>query len=151
LVCNRLLPNGPALTLSLSRRAGEGGAQRRVRVRVDFARRLRRDATHAEALLWSRLRNRRLGGHKFRRQHPIGRYIVDFVWIEQRLVIEVDGGQHAALRAEDARRTAWLQSRGFRVLRFWNNEVLANLEAVLTAIDLACAHFDPLPRGGSRP
>lgn len=116
-------------------------------MRDAFARRLRRDATHAEALLWSRLRNRRLGGYKFRRQHPIGRYVVDFVCIEQRLVIEVDGGQHAAEGAEDARRTAWLETRGFRVLRFWNNEVLANLKAVLTAIELAC----PLPPGGRGP
>ena len=95
----------------------------------DFARRLRRDMTDVERALWRCLRRRQLDGHRFRRQNPIGPYIVDFVCIEQRLVIEVDGGQHAD-SAWDRVRDACLRSRGFRVLRFWNNEVLEQIEGV---------------------
>ena len=98
------------------------------------ARRLRRDSTDAERTLWSVLRNRQLGGHKFRRQTPIGGHIVDFVCIEKRLVIEVDGGQHDQRSSYDSQRTALLESQGYRVLRFWNNEVLTALESVADAI-----------------
>ena len=98
------------------------------------ARRLRRDSTDAERALWSVLRNRQLGGYKFRRQTPIDQYIVDFVCVEQRLVIEVDGGQHDEQSRSDARRTASLEAQGYRVLRFWNNEVLTGLESVADAI-----------------
>jgi very-short-patch-repair endonuclease len=77
--------------------------------------------------LWGCLRGRRLVGYKFRRQHPLGRFIVDFACIEHRLVIEADGGQHCD-SPDDERRTAWLERRGWRVLRFWNNEVLTNSE-----------------------
>jgi very-short-patch-repair endonuclease len=89
--------------------------------------------TDAERKLWYTLRDRRFAGFKFRRQVPIGRYIVDFVCFEERLVIEVDGGQHAdSLR--DQRRDRWITANGFRVLRFWNNEVLTNLEGVMTVL-----------------
>ena len=82
------------------------------------ARRLRTDSTDAERLLWSRLRAHRLEPHKFNRQQPIGRYIVDFVCFEAQLVIELDGGQHMDAFAADAERDAWLSSQSFRVLRF---------------------------------
>ena len=94
------------------------------------ARLLRKAMTDAERALWARLRLRQLGGVKFRRQHAIGPYIVDFVCFEKRLVIEVDGGQHGMRTALDARRTDWLASQGFRVLRFWNHHVLQEIEAV---------------------
>ena len=85
--------------------------------------------TDAEHRLWAALRDRRLQGYKFRRQHPIGRFIVDFVCIEHRLVIEADGGQHAD-NVADERRTERIERQGWRVLRFWNNEILANTEGV---------------------
>jgi primosomal protein N' (replication factor Y) len=99
-----------------------------------LARRLRRDTTDAEALLWRRIRDRALFGRKFRRQHPIGPYVADFVCIEARLVVELDGGQHDRGAEGTSVRTAFLERRGFRVLRFWNNDVLANLDGVLERI-----------------
>lgn len=98
------------------------------------ARRLRRGMTDAERLLWRELRHKQVKGLKFRRQHPVGSYICDFVCIEADLVIEVDGGQHAERRDSDEARTAWLNSQGFRVLRFWNNEILHDIDAVRQAI-----------------
>jgi very-short-patch-repair endonuclease len=95
------------------------------------ARRLRTTPTDAELRLWSRLRRKRLDGHRFRRQHPIGRYVVDFFCAEAKLIIEVDGGQHAD---ESNARANWLEGRGYRMLRFWNNEVLGNTEGVLAEI-----------------
>jgi len=100
----------------------------------EFAKRLRRDQTDAERLLWTRLRDRQLNGYKFRRQRPIERYVVDFVCIERRLVVELDGGQHAEQMRKDDLRTAEIVRRGFRVIRFWNNDVIANIEGVLEAI-----------------
>ena len=97
------------------------------------ARALRRRMTNAERKLWFALRNRRFAGFKFRRQVPIGRFIVDFVCFEARLVIEVDGGQHAE-NARDKHRDRWLAANQFRVLRFWNNEVLLNPEGVMTVL-----------------
>jgi very-short-patch-repair endonuclease len=97
------------------------------------AQRLRRDMTLAERKLWSILRNRQLDDAKFRRQQPIGPFIADFVCQERRLVIEADGGQHAE-NAADARRTAFLKSKGYRVLRFWNNDILTNLDGVAELI-----------------
>ena len=98
------------------------------------ARRMRQSATDAEAELWRNLRAGRLAGYKFRRQQPLGRYIVDFVCFEQRLVIEVDGGQHLDAQISDALRTEWLESEGFRVLRFWNDDVLLRTGLVLAEI-----------------
>ena len=98
------------------------------------ARRLRSNATEAEKRLWSKLRDRQLAGHKFRRQVPIGPYVVDFFCPEQKLIIEIDGGQHAVEAALDEKRTDWLESEGYRVVRFWNNDVLGNTDGVLDAI-----------------
>lgn len=95
----------------------------------DRARELRRGMTLAERTLWRVLKDRQLGGFRFRRQHPVGPYIVDFVCLEAGLVIEVDGGQHMDA-ATDRVRDAFLQREGFHVLRFWNNEVMANLDGV---------------------
>jgi very-short-patch-repair endonuclease len=99
------------------------------------ARRLRREQTDAERLLWRHLRGRRMQNAKFRRQHPIGPYFADFCSIERRLIIELDGAQHAELSQEDEIRTSFLKSRDYRVLRFWNDQVLADLDEVLNAID----------------
>jgi very-short-patch-repair endonuclease len=97
------------------------------------ARSLRRNSTDAERAMWRILRNRQLAGFKFRRQQPLGAFIVDFVCFSHRLIIEIDGGQHAE-NATDERRTAWLERQGFRVLRFWNNDVLANGDGVYLAV-----------------
>jgi len=99
----------------------------------DRARQMRREPTEAERRMWRLLRDRRLGGFKFRRQEQLGRYIVDFVCFERKLVIELDGSQHAE-SAYDAERDAWLRSRDFVVLRFWNNEVFENPVGVLHAV-----------------
>jgi very-short-patch-repair endonuclease len=99
----------------------------------EHARQLRRDATDAERRLWSALRDRRLSGYRFRRQYSIGRFIVDFACTRHHLIVEADGGQHADNEA-DRRRTAWLESDGWRVLRFWNNDVLANTDGVVETI-----------------
>ena len=95
---------------------------------------LRHTMTDAERKLWSILRGRQLEGLKFRRQHPFGDYILDFVCLEEQLVIEVDGGQHLEQMAEDDNRTKALKDAGFRVLRFWNHDVLQKLEAVAELI-----------------
>ena len=107
------------------------------------ARRLRQQSTDAEQALWSKLRDRRLGGVRFRRQTPIGPYIADFVSHERKLIVELDGGQHADQRAYDARRTRWLESRGYTVLRFWNDDVLLRPTSVLEAIALALSESAP--------
>ena len=100
---------------------------------IRIARLLRVNQTDAETVLWNRIRNRQIDGHKFVRQEPITGYICDFVCREKSLIIEVDGGQHSD-SAEDAIRNRRLIAEGFRVLRFWNNDVLGNLEGVLTTI-----------------
>lgn len=102
------------------------------------ARLLRHNLTPAERRLWTRLRDRRLNGFKFRRQHPIGHYVVDFCCPECRLVVEVDGDVHAEQRARDEERTRWLERNGYCVLRFSNREVAGQLYAVLEAILSAC-------------
>ena len=95
---------------------------------------LRGNPTEAEKKLWSVLRLQQMDGHRFRRQHLIGAYVVDFVFLDEKLVIEVDGGQHASQAKRDDARTAWLELSGYRVLRFWNNEVLGNIEGVAETI-----------------
>jgi very-short-patch-repair endonuclease len=104
--------------------------------KTERARRLRRASTDAEIRLWNRLRSRALEGYKFVRQEPIGPYVVDFVCRERRLAVEIDGGQHATAK-RDAIRDQWLADHRYRVLRFWNNEVLRNTEGVLEAIATA--------------
>jgi len=107
------------------------------------ARRLRKQQTDAEAKLWSCLRRRRLKGLHFRRQSPIGPFIADFVCAEIRLIVEVDGGQHSLQAADDTRRTDWLESQGYRVIRYWNNEVADNIEGVLESIVRAALKTPP--------
>ncbi|MGH7405402.1 MAG: endonuclease domain-containing protein [Candidatus Methylomirabilales bacterium] len=111
------------------------------------ARRLRRDQTEAEHRLWARLRARQLCGVKFRRQHPIGRFIADFCCLERGLVVELDGGQHAAQVEADQKRSEFLARCGYRVLRFWDNEVMEDMDAVLQQIAEALSdpHPHPLP------
>jgi crossover junction endodeoxyribonuclease RuvC len=107
------------------------------------ARRLRKNSTDAETLLWLRLRDRRLDELKFRRQEPILGFTADFVCHERKLVIEIDGGQHDKQRDQDARRTRLLEQAGFRVLRFWNNDVLENIDGVLETIRNSLAEAVP--------
>ena len=97
------------------------------------ARRLRREMTEAEKKLWRCIRAEQIGGHKFRKQVPIGPYVADFCCLVQKLVLEVDGGQHADSEA-DRRRTRFLEHEGYRVVRFWNNDVLQNTDGVLMRI-----------------
>ena len=121
---------------------------------LENARELRKNATDCERLLWLHLRAHRLQGFKFKRQQPIGAYIVDFVCFETRCIVEADGGQHSEQIEYDARRDGWLKSQGFSVLRFWNNDILANTEGVLETILSACLEYrdspspQPLPRQG---
>ena len=105
---------------------------------IQRARELRAEDTRAETRLWKALRNRRLGGWKWRRQAPRGPFILDFYCAEAKLVVEVDGGQHADALAYDARRTAYLEGEGLRVLRFWNSDVLKNCDGVCRTILDAC-------------
>jgi len=108
--------------------------------------------TDAERKLWEALRDRRLDGFKFRRQHPLGPYVLDFFDEAHGLVVEVDGGQHGDNAEVDAVRTAWLEQQGCRVLRFWNNDVLTNVDGVLETIRRALPDrpTDPHPRPGFR-
>jgi very-short-patch-repair endonuclease len=103
---------------------------------IKFARNLRHQQSDAERLLWSKLRGSQLNGVKFRRQHSVGNYVVDFVCLRKKLIIEIDGSQHneECEKVKDARRTRWLQGEGYRVLRFWNNDVLTNIDGVFLTI-----------------
>jgi very-short-patch-repair endonuclease len=147
---------------------GEGRKQTKSRTKEEhnallqqFARLMRHAPTDAEQRLWYFLRDRRLGGYKFRRQHPVGNYIADFACIEGQLIVELDGGQHAELfqKERDLSKTRFFEARGFRVLRFWNNEVLKDTQAVLEEIWRTLEetpHPNPLPLGerettGERP
>ena len=121
---------------------------------TEMARSLRARATRAEARLWAVLRDRRLGGWKWRRQVPVGPYIVDFLCVEARLVVEVDGATHGDL-AHDARRTAYLERQGLRVVRVWNHVIHADRAAVCEGLLEACGGEAPLtlpspPRGRGR-
>jgi len=107
------------------------------------AKNLRKRLTDAERLLWNHLRAKQIEGVKFRRQEPIDNYIVDFVCFENRLIIEVDGGQHAIEKEKDFERDNYLKKNGFRILRFWNNQVFTNIDGVLEIIRVNC--FNTLP------
>ena len=108
-----------------------------------LARKLRSTPTDAEMRLWSRLRRQQIDGFRFRRQQPMGRYVVDFFCPETKLIIEVDGGQHVT---DSSARTRWLEGRGYRVIRFWNNDVLQNTDGVVARIrDALHAAGTPLP------
>lgn len=106
-------------------------------------------------MLWQRLRDRRLLDRKFRRQHRIGRFVADFVCLEARLIVELDGSQHLDREAYDAARTRWLDTQGFRVIRFWNDDVQLRMDEVLAVIAAALApphppFGHPLPASGER-
>jgi very-short-patch-repair endonuclease len=128
-----------------------------MRDSAQIAKRLRRNQTDAERLLWFRLRDRRLGGWKFKRQVPIGRYIVDFFCADAKLIIELDGGQHSGA-VRDAGRTEALEAFGYLVVRFWNHDVMRNIEGVLEEISSMLnqhrsepPHPTPLPYGEREP
>ncbi len=124
---------------------------------TDKARELRRGQTDAEARLWWHLRDRRLGGYKFRRQCPFGRFVVDFVCIDRKLIVELDGGQHADRANYDGQRTALLNRYGYTVVRYWDDDALLRTDRVLEDILMhlalagpAAPHPNPLPAGGER-
>lgn len=124
---------------------------RRRKVFTERAQELRRQQTDAERKLWSRLRNRQLSGFKFRRQFPVGQYILDFVCLDRKLAIELDGGQHAEQVPYDDRRRIFLEAEGFTVLRFWNPTVFLETEGVLETILAALEPPSPARRGRGRP
>jgi adenine-specific DNA-methyltransferase len=142
-----------SLLETLSPIGGEGRVRGQVcERRKRYARDLRQSRTDAERRLWWRLRDRRLTKFKFRRQHPIGPFIADFCCLEAKVIVELDGGQHTLQRQADGVRTAFLEAQGYRVLRFWDNEFLANTDGVLQRIARAlrenCRPSPcPLPRG----
>ena len=111
---------------------------------VYFARQLRKNQTEAEKKLWKYLKSKQVKGLKFRRQEPIGSYIVDFVCFENKLVIELDGSQHIEDKENDIERDDWLKSQGFAVIRFWNNEVMNNIDGVLAVIFYFCSNLPHL-------
>ena len=123
------------------------GQTNRFILRKRVQRLLRSNMTVAERKLWQRLRGKRLYGWKFRRQHPYGNYVLDFVCLDAKLVVEVDGGQHVERRQVDEARDANLRAAGFQVLRFWNNQVMQELETVIEVI-VAALPITPSP---SRP
>jgi very-short-patch-repair endonuclease len=114
------------------------------------ARQLRKNPTDAERLLWRKLRFWQVGGLKFRRQQPLGRYIVDFICLEKRLIIEVDGGQYSEQVAYDVERDIWLRDQGFNLLRFWNHDALKNIDGVIEVVVKTLRNtpfLDPSPQG----
>jgi very-short-patch-repair endonuclease len=115
-----------------------------------FARELRKNQTEAEKKLWRFLRSRGLRGFKFRRQQPLDPYVADFCSFEAKLIIELDGGQHAESREKDERRTRFLEQKGFQVIRFWDNEVFESMEGVaeiiLKSLGTIPPHPSPLPQ-----
>jgi very-short-patch-repair endonuclease len=129
------------------------GGEVRVRGKMakEYARSLRRHMTDAERLLWKQLRNRQMDGWKFRRQHPLGPFTVDFICLEKKIIVEVDGGQHAIQIKEDAERSRFLQEKGYRILRFWNTDVLKGIDSVLEVIYRELSgdppHLTSPPRG----
>ena len=113
---------------------------------IPFAKNLRKRATDTEQLLWQHLRAKHFGGLKFKRQQPIGTYIVDFVCFEKKIIVELDGGQHAQPEKmqNDSIRDQRLEAQGYKVLRFWDNEVLTNIQGVLEVIGTNCLNHPPL-------
>ena len=105
---------------------------------IEKSQSLRKESTKAENLLWYYLRGRRFNGLKFRRQVPMGNYIVDFLCLEKNMIVELDGSQHLDQMSYDLRRTLWLEAQGYVVLRFWNNQVLGSLEQVLDVLWSVC-------------
>ena len=129
----------------------------KVKNLTPVARKLRNNLTEAEKRLWNYLRYKQLDGLRFRRQQHLGSYIVDFVNFEKRIIIEVDGGQHNENPQSDIKRDNWLKKQNFEVLRFWNNEVIENIESVLEIIKRKCFSLpnnipptSPPPQGGRK-
>lgn len=139
-----ILPSLHMDVASPSPLAGEGLGRGGLMESRQFAKQLRRTMTDAEHRLWKLVRAHRLDGEKFRRQQPIGSYIVDFVHFGARVVVEADGGQHVQ-SSHDAARDAWLMHQGFRVLRFWNDDILLHTDAVLESIWKALREGAPSP------
>jgi very-short-patch-repair endonuclease len=124
---------------------------------VNLAKNLRKKQTEAEALLWSKLRDRQLMGLKFRRQQCIGNYIIDFACMDKNLLLEIDGGQHNTNEKteSDLERTSWLEGKSYQVLRFWNSDIMENLDGVVEVILNSLEHKSPphsnsLPQRGER-
>ena len=115
------------------------------RIMINIARDLRHNQTDAEKQLWAALRSIRSNGIRYRRQHPIGPYVVDFICLKKRLIIEVYGGQHAENEGKDNQRTKWLEGEGYRVVRFWNTDVLFNIDGVMSLINELLAEVSPSP------
>ena len=124
----------------------------RDRTTQRFAKQLRSQTTDAERYLWRHLRRRNIGNYRFRRQVPIGRYIVDFACSEAKLIVELDGSQHSQQLGYDRRRDTWIEAKGFRVLRFWDDQVFQETAAVLDVISvaLASAPSPTLPRAARK-
>jgi very-short-patch-repair endonuclease len=133
------------MLVSFPRLRGKAGmGAMRTGEKKTFARHLRQNMTDAERHFWRQLRERQVLGCKFRRQHPVGPYVADFASIDAMLVVEVDGGQHAG-STEDITRTGSIEASGYRVLRFWNNDVLTNIEGVIGMIGTSLAENRPHP------
>ena len=111
---------------------------------IGFARELRKNQTDTEKKIWGYLRSKQMNSLKFRRQQPIGQYIVDFVCFDIRLIIELDGSQHIKEKEMDEERDHWLKTQGFTVLRFWNNDVMKNTAGVLNVVNDYCCKCPPL-------
>ena len=146
LVINVIAPKQPT---AVSPRPSGERARVRGQPKKSRPQLLRTNATDAEQKMWYFLRNRQFEQFKFRRQHPISVYIVDFVCLEQKLIVELDGGQHAEKTAYDLRRTKTLREKGYRILPFWNNDVLQNTDGVLDTI-FAELTVDPSPSPSPR-
>ncbi|HEU4839432.1 MAG TPA: DUF559 domain-containing protein, partial [Micavibrio sp.] len=139
-----------ALGHSPSPHRGEGrGEEKATSEDIERARKLRKNTTEAEQKLWHELRDRRFFNLKFKRQHPVSPYIVDFCCLEKGIIVELDGGQHVEQEDYDRKRTEFLEAQGFRVVRFWNNDVLANMGGVLERMEgvLRGPSPNPLPGG----
>ncbi len=122
----------------MGRREEAAWGEKNLNSKQLFARQLRKQQTKTEHIVWQHIRAKRLKGLKFKRQQPLGNYIVDFICFEASLIIEIDGGQHAENKEYDKQRDDWLQTQGYKVLRFWNNDVLTNFEGVYDSI---CAYL----------
>jgi len=116
-----------------------------MKISVERARALRRNMTDAERIFWRRVRDCRFRGLKFRRQVPVGSYFADFLCHERKIIIELDGGQHAEQAAYDEKRTRFLRKQGYRVIRFWDNDILKNMDGVLMELEHALGLKDPHP------
>ena len=124
---------------------GEGRVRETMNQSTERAKTLRRNMTDAERAFWRRVRDRRFGGLKFRRQVPVGSYFVDFLCFEKKIIIELDGGQHFDRAVYDQHRTRFLETQGYQVVRFWDNDVLKNMAGVLAELAHLCGTDDPHP------